>query len=231
MPLTQLSTLVLPAPFGPINANSSLAPTASETPSSTVRPPKRSVRRSISSSAIPSPAAAILLHVTVAPALAAAAAEVEFLDVGMAAQALDRAIEHDPAVLHDVAVVGDFERHRRALLDDQDGDTELAPDFGEPTQQALHHDRHQAEREFVDQQQFRPADNGARERQHLSLTAGKKPAYPALEVAEPGKELVDQSLAPPPFGERRAARDRYHEILGYREIGKDLVALGHQHDA
>src|SRR5712692_2124999 len=105
MPLTQLSTLVLPAPFGPINANSSPAPTASETPSSTVRPPKRSVRRSISSSAIPSPAAA----------------------------ALGRAVEHDPAVLHDVAVVGDFECDRRALLDDQDGDTELTPDSGEPT--------------------------------------------------------------------------------------------------
>ena len=37
----QLSTLVLPAPFGPISANSSPASTANDTPSSTVRPPKR----------------------------------------------------------------------------------------------------------------------------------------------------------------------------------------------
>src|SRR5712692_6079151 len=216
MPLTQLSTLVLPAPFGPINANSSLAPTASETPSSTVRPPKRSVRRSISSSAIPSPAAAILLHVAVAPALAAAAAEVEFLDVGMAAQALGRAIEHDPAVLHDVAVVGDFERHRRALLDDQDGDAELAPDFGEPAEQVLHHDRRQAERELVDQQQFGPAHNGAAERQHLPFAAGEQAADAVLEAAELRKKLVDQRLAPSAFGMGDAARDRRDQVFGYR---------------
>src|SRR4030088_3503795 len=115
MPLTQLSTLVLPAPFGAMSANSSPASTLSDTPSSTVRPPKRSVRRSISSSAIPSPAAAILLHVAVAPVLAAflaaLAAEIELLDVGMAAQAIGRAVEHDAAVLHHVAVIGDLERH------------------------------------------------------------------------------------------------------------------------
>src|SRR5215468_4900360 len=105
MPLTQLSTLVLPAPFGPISANSSPGSTLSETRSSTVSPPKRSVRPSIASSAIPSPAAAILLHVAIAPALlSTGAAEIEFLDVGVAAQALCRAVEHDAAALHHVAV-------------------------------------------------------------------------------------------------------------------------------
>src|SRR2546425_4346497 len=153
MPLTQLSTLVLPAPFGPIRANSSPASTANETPSSTVRPPKRSVSRSIASSAIPPPAAAILLHVAVAPPFTAVMAEVELLDVRVAAQALGGAVEHDPAVLHHVAVVGDFERHRRALLDDQYGDAELTPDFAEAMQQVLHDHGCQAERELVDQQQ------------------------------------------------------------------------------
>src|SRR3981189_728348 len=108
MPLTQLSTLVLPAPLGPINANSSPAASASDTPSRTVRPPNRNVRRSISSSAIPSPAAAILLDIAVASSLAALpaallttallttlAAEIEFLDVGMAPQSLSRSVEHD----------------------------------------------------------------------------------------------------------------------------------------
>src|SRR5262245_37764024 len=173
MPLTQLSTLVLPAPLGPISANSSPASTASETPSSTVSPPKRSERRSIASSAIPSPAAAVLLDVAVAPALAAGTAEIELLDVGMAAQALGGAVEHDAAVFHHVAVVGDLERHRRALLHDQDGDAKLAPDLGEPAQQVFDHDRGKPERKLVDQQQLRPAHDGARERQHLPLTAGE----------------------------------------------------------
>src|ERR1700752_496925 len=99
MPLTQLSTLVLPAPFGPMSANSSPLSTASDTPSSTVRPPKRSVRCSMASSAIPSPAAAVLLDVAVAPALAAGAAGIEFLDIGMAAQAFGGGIEHATAAL------------------------------------------------------------------------------------------------------------------------------------
>src|SRR5262245_65449612 len=156
MPLTQLSTLVLPAPFGPLAAPAAPAATVIERPPSTVSPPKRSERRSMASSAIPSPAAAVLLDVAVALALAAGAAEIEFLDVGMAAQALGGAVEHDAAVLHHVAVVGDLERDRRALLDDEDGDAELAPDLGEPAQQVLDHDRGEAERALVDQQQFPP---------------------------------------------------------------------------
>src|SRR5262249_27089474 len=136
--------------FGPIKANSSPAATSSDTPSSTVRPPKRSVRRSIASSAIPSPAAAILLDLAVAAVLAADAAEIELLDVGMVAQALRAAVEHDAPVLHHVAVVGDGERHGRALLDDQHGDAELAPDLGEPAQQVFHHDRRDPERKLDD---------------------------------------------------------------------------------
>src|SRR3982074_1702072 len=172
MPLTQLRTLVLPAPVWPMSENSSPPSTASDTPSSTVRPPKRNVRRSSASSAIPSPAAAILLHVAVVPALAALGAEIELLDVGMAAQALGGAVEHDPAVLHHITVVGDFQRHGRALLHDQNGDAELAPDFDQPAQQVLHHDRGEAERQLVDQQQLRTADEGACQRQHLPLAAG-----------------------------------------------------------
>src|SRR3954454_4787509 len=213
MPLTQLSTLVLPAPFGPMSANSSPASTASDTPSRTVSPPKRSVRRSSASSAIPPPAAAILLHVAVIPALAALGTEIELLDVGMAAQAGGGAVEHDPAVLHHVAVVGDLQRHGRALFDDEDGDAELAPDFDQPAQQIFHHDRGKAERELVDQQQFGPADDGARERQHLPLAAGQQPADAGLELAHPGKELVDQRFAPPVLRMRRPARYRRDEVL------------------
>src|SRR5262245_56511506 len=116
MPLMQLSTLVLPAPFGPIRANSSPAATANETSSSTVRPPNRKVRRSTASSAIPSPTAPVLLHVAVAAALTCRLAEVEFLDVRVVAQPLGAAVQHHTAVLQHVAVVGDREREGGALL-------------------------------------------------------------------------------------------------------------------
>src|SRR3954451_20285023 len=112
MPLMQLSTLVFPAPFGPMSANSSPGTTVNDTPSSTVRPPKRSDRRSSASSAIPSPAAAVLLDVAVGPArpgrFAGHLPEIEFLHVGMIAQALGAAVEHDAAILHHIGVVGDL---------------------------------------------------------------------------------------------------------------------------
>src|SRR5436189_102971 len=104
MPLMQLSTLVLPAPFGPISANSSPRSARSDTRSSTCRPPKRSDKASSSSSAIPSPGAAILLHSAIAaPFRAASLAEIEFLDVVVLAQPCAVAVEHDAAVLQHVA--------------------------------------------------------------------------------------------------------------------------------
>src|SRR4051812_39603050 len=124
MPLTQLRTLVLPAPFGPISANSSPPATLRETSSSTRSPPKRSERCSIASSAIPPPASTVLLDGTVASALAAGMAEIEFLDVRMITQARGVTVQHDAAVFHDVTIVGNLQRHRRALLDNEDADVE-----------------------------------------------------------------------------------------------------------
>src|SRR5512145_3211994 len=123
MRLMQLKALVLPAPLGPIRANSSAGSTENDRFSSTVRPPKRRLRFSTANSAIPPPAAAVLLDLAVAAALPAARLpEIELLDVGMAPEARAVAVEHDAAVLQHVAVVGDFQRHGRALLDQHDGD-------------------------------------------------------------------------------------------------------------
>src|SRR5215510_163283 len=116
MRFMQLKALVLPAPLGPISANSSPDSTANDRPSSTVSPPNRRLRFSTSSSAIPPPAASVLLDVAVAAALAARLAEVELLYVGVVGQARPVAVEHDAAVLQHIAGVGDLQRHGRALL-------------------------------------------------------------------------------------------------------------------
>src|SRR6266571_1575608 len=158
----QLSTLVLPAPFGPIRANSSPGSTAKEMPSSTTRPPKRSVRPSISISAIPSPAAAILFHLAIAAPVARGVAEIELLDVAVRQQARAVAVEHDPSILQHIAMVGDRERHGGALLDNHNGDAELVADLQEPRHQVFDHDRRQPERQFVDEQELRLARQRAR---------------------------------------------------------------------
>src|SRR5712691_10199423 len=68
----------------------------------------------------PSLAPAVMLGLTIGFAGAGLVEpEIEFLDVGILPQAFGRAFEHDAAVLHDIAVVGDIERQGRVLLDQQ----------------------------------------------------------------------------------------------------------------
>src|SRR5262245_36219115 len=155
MRLMQLKALVLPAPLGPISANSSAGSTANDRPSSTVSPPKRRLKFSTSSSAIPPPAAAVLLDVAVAAALPLARlAEVELLDVGVAFEAGTVAIQHDAAVLQNIAVVGDLQRNGRALLHQHYGDAELALHLHQPRHQVVDHHWREAQRQLVHQQQL-----------------------------------------------------------------------------
>src|SRR5437868_15369902 len=111
---TQLSTLVLPAPFGPMRAKSSPASTANDTPSSTLSPPKPRCTSRKSSSAIPPPRATVLLDLAVT-APGARAAEIELRHVGVRAQSLGGAGEDDAAALHHVPVIGRPQRPARVL--------------------------------------------------------------------------------------------------------------------
>src|SRR5215831_16802074 len=125
MPLMQLSTLVLPAPFGPIRASNSPGSTCSDTSVSTVSPPNRSDRRSTVSSAMrmlpPERAVAAAL-------LATSLAQIRLLDLAPAAQFGGRPLQRDATVLKDVAVIGNGERHADVLLHQQHGDAKLLPD-------------------------------------------------------------------------------------------------------
>src|SRR5262245_58338312 len=133
MRLMQLNALVLPAPLGPISANSSAGSITNERPSRTVSPPKRRFRFSTSSSAIPPPAAAVLLDITVAaPFSAARLPKVKLLDVTVALEAGRIAVKDDAAVLKHVVVVGDSQCYSRALLDQHDCDAEFALDLEQP---------------------------------------------------------------------------------------------------
>src|SRR4029077_7351063 len=100
----------------------------------------------------PALAAPVLLEVAIGLARAdLVEPEIELLDVGVLLQGFSRALEYDPAVLHDVAVVGDIERHGGVLLDQEHGQAALfaqTPDDGEDL---LDEPRRQAERRLVEQ--------------------------------------------------------------------------------
>src|SRR5580704_14285300 len=126
MPLMQLSTLVLPAPFGPISASSSPASTCSDTSLRTARPPKLSERCSTASSGIrPLTCRGLPQRPIGAALIAARLTEIRFLNFAPAAQFGGSAFEDDAAGFKHVAVVGDGERHARVLLHQQNGDSQL----------------------------------------------------------------------------------------------------------
>src|SRR5262245_13745344 len=168
MPLMQLSTLVLPAPLGPIKANSSAGASVSEMPSSTVRPPNARRRSSISSSAIPSPLASVLLDAAIAAALPSLRLpQIELAHVGMSAEPPGAAVEHDATIFQNVAVVDHGERQGSVLLDEQQGQRQGAANAHQGLIDILDHDRGQTERQLIDQQQLGLTDECRGNGQHL----------------------------------------------------------------
>src|SRR5690606_31044670 len=107
-------------------------------------------------SAIPPPAAPVLLDVAVAsPRHPRAMAQVELADVLVRGQPLAIAVENDAAVLDDIAVVRELERDLCVLLDEEDGHAQLVADGAEAAGELLDDERRQPEGQLVDQQQLR----------------------------------------------------------------------------
>src|SRR6266850_1566023 len=94
------------------------APRFTATKSSTTPHPSTRLIESPPVSAEPAFTALVVFDLAVrlaAPDLGEA--EVELLDVGILAQGVGGALQHDPAVLHHVTVIGDGQRQGRVLLD------------------------------------------------------------------------------------------------------------------
>src|SRR5947208_452417 len=130
-----LRMVVLPATFGPTTEKTWPCATSRLTRVTAWTPPKAFETSRISSCALiwaappsevscePPLAAAVVLDVAVALSLPdPREAEIELLDVLVLADRLRVALQHDPPVLHHVAVLRDLERHRRVLLGEQHGD-------------------------------------------------------------------------------------------------------------
>src|SRR5688572_13662660 len=80
--------------------------------------------------------------------------------------------ERHLALLHQVKMLGDLQRHVRVLLHQENADA-VAVQLDDDAEDLFHHQRREAERGLVHEQQLRPAHQRARHRQHLLLTAGK----------------------------------------------------------
>src|SRR4029453_11407876 len=104
------------------------------------------------------PALAALVELHLAEALATAGlaeAQVELPDVVVAAELVGRAVQDDPAVLHDVAIVRDAQRDLGVLLDEEERGPALLVDLLDDREDLPHQQRGQAERRLVQQEQAR----------------------------------------------------------------------------
>src|SRR5258708_4641619 len=113
-------------------------------------------------------------------------AEVRALDVGRAEQLLAGAGLHDRPGLEHIAAVGDLERLRRVLLDQEDGDA-LRVDLAHDLEDRLDEDRREAERRLVEHQELRLRHERAADREHLLLAAGERAREPRDALLEAGR--------------------------------------------
>jgi len=169
-----------------------------------------------------------LFDVTIGSALPAGLTEVEFLHILMAFQPLAIAVEDDTAIFHHVGIVGDFERNRGALLDQQNGDAHFITNSHQPAREILDHDRSKPKRQFIDQQQRGPAHQRGRNRHHLPLATGEQPAYALTQFRETWKKIINSIFVMPPFRASGGACNRHRKVFRYCKIGKNLFSLGHQ---
>ena len=156
-------------------------------------------------------------------------AEVALLDLGARREAVGGTFERDLADLEHVRTLGDGQRHRGVLLDEDDRGpltVDLADDLGDPR----HDLRRQAERRLVEQQQLGLAHQRPADRQHLLLAAGQQDGAltPALVEA---REQVDDALVGSPAGGAVTNADRAGaEVLLDGQLAEDAAPLGNLHD-
>ena len=92
------------------------------------------------------------------------------------------------AGLEDVGAVRDVQRVVDVLLDQQDRPA-LGLELGDGLEDPLDHQRRQAERRLVEQEQARPAHERPPDRQHLLLAARQRAAGLAQPLAEQREQL------------------------------------------
>jgi len=90
-------------------------------------------------------------------------------------------------------VIGEVERRRDVLLDEQDAHALLAIDGAHDAEDLAGDERREPERGLVEEEQARPQHERAPDREHLLLAPGEAPRF-------------DSAARPAPENSRRSAR-------------------------
>ncbi len=155
-------------------------------------------------------------------------AEVALADGVVGAQPRARAFDGDAADLEHVGAARGGERDAGVLLDDEDGEALGGVQAAEDGEDLADDERRQAERGLVEQQQPRPGEQGAAEREQLLLAAGEGARLLVAPVGELREELVDAGEV---AGERVPARVAAEpQVLLDGQLDEGSAALGDVRD-
>src|SRR5215467_13472467 len=114
--------------------------------------------------------------------------QISRLDLRVAEQLHRPGLVHDPALAHEVDVIGDPEREGEILLDDQDG-CAARLEAAEDASELAHQERRQPLGGLVHQENVGIADQCTPAGQHLLLAARELVAPIAQTLAQAGKEI------------------------------------------
>src|SRR5712692_5593375 len=234
---------VLPAPFGPITDNSAPRSTSRSTWLTACTPPNALETLRISSCAVirrrgprrsrqPALPTLVVLHVAVTLPLAdAGEPEVELLDVLVGGEFLRLAVEHDPAIFHDIAVLDGRERDLRVLLREQHRHLLFAVEPADDLEDLLHEPRREPHGWLVEQHQLGPRHERAPDREHLLLAARDVAGADLLSLAQPREVLVNQLeilIGCAPASSRVGSRQ---QVFLYRQVLEHAPPFHHLDDA
>src|SRR5690606_32063574 len=144
---------------------------------------------------------------------------------------LARARDHHPARLEQVGMVGEVERDRGVLLDQQHADPVLGIDAPHDLEDLRDDERRQAERRFVQQEQARAQHQGAADREHLLLAARERARLLVPTFAQAGKAFVHplDVLGHGPLVASHIGAEP--QVFLHAEAREGAPAVGHMADA
>src|SRR5215831_14346043 len=172
-----------------------------------------------------------MLDVAVAAPADIAEAQIKFLDVFVVAQAGGAAIQDDPAVFQDIAILRSGQGHGRVLLDQQYGHLGVAIEARNNVKNFLHQHWSQPQRGFIEEHELWARHQGAADRQHLLLPAREIPGLERAACRQGREVLVDEFDVPADVEDMLAGMRPHHEIFFGAQVFEDLSSLWHQGDA
>jgi len=159
-----------------------------------------------------------------------ASAEIRPVDFGVGDELLRGTFERHAARLEHVRAIGEAQRKRGVLLDEQHRGPAVA-DAGDHRADRLDHDRREPERRLVEQNQRRPRHQRAADGEHLLLATGQRSGElltPLLQHRERVEDARHVLCDLPAIGADEGAE---LQMLLHRHLWPDLALLRTVRDA